>query len=93
MEPTRRLYTCSQVSFMCAYPIRSILKPFVRIDSLNVRDDTEIDWKLIPDADWNLWSAHTLQRRWLTLKKGVKGYEEMTHQGGPLVLPYILSPV
>jgi Myb-like DNA-binding protein REB1 len=52
-----------------------------RVDSLNVRDDTEIDWKLIPDADWNLWSAHTLQRRWLTLKKGVKGYEEMTHQG------------
>lgn len=51
-----------------------------KVDSLNVRDDTEIDWKLIPDADWNLWSAHTLQRRWLTLKKGVKGYEEMTHQ-------------
>ncbi|KAF8914185.1 hypothetical protein CPB84DRAFT_1811578 [Gymnopilus junonius] len=51
-----------------------------KIDSLNVRDDTEIDWKLIPDADWNLWSAHTLQRRWLTLKKSVKGYEDMTHQ-------------
>ncbi|CAA7260050.1 unnamed protein product [Cyclocybe aegerita] len=51
-----------------------------KVDSLNVRDDTEIDWKLISDADWNLWSAHTLQRRWLTLKKSVKGYEEMTHQ-------------
>ncbi|KAF8204710.1 hypothetical protein BJ912DRAFT_840406 [Pholiota molesta] len=51
-----------------------------KVDSLNVRDDTEIDWKLIPDPDWNLWSAHTLQRRWLTLKKGVKGYEDMTHQ-------------
>ncbi|KAF9481820.1 hypothetical protein BDN70DRAFT_802572 [Pholiota conissans] len=51
-----------------------------KVDSLNVRDDTEIDWKLIPDQDWNLWSAHTLQRRWLTLKKGVKGYEDMTHQ-------------
>ncbi|KDR83959.1 hypothetical protein GALMADRAFT_55649 [Galerina marginata CBS 339.88] len=51
-----------------------------KIDSLNVRDDTEIDWKLIADPDWNLWSAHTLQRRWLTLKKGVKGYEDMTHQ-------------
>ncbi|PPQ77681.1 hypothetical protein CVT25_011116 [Psilocybe cyanescens] len=51
-----------------------------KIDSLNVRDDTEIDWKLIPDPDWNLWSAHTLQRRWLTMKKGIKGYEDMTHQ-------------
>jgi len=51
-----------------------------KIDSLNVRDDTEIDWKTIPDADWNLWSAHTLQRRWFTLKRSVKGYETMTHQ-------------
>ncbi|KAF9534704.1 hypothetical protein CPB83DRAFT_866090 [Crepidotus variabilis] len=51
-----------------------------KVDSLNVRDDTEIDWKLISDPDWNLWSAHTLQRRWLTLKKSVKGYEDMTHQ-------------
>jgi hypothetical protein len=48
---------------------------------MNVRDDTEIDWKLIPDPDWNLWSAHTLQRRWLTLKNSVKGHEDMTHQG------------
>jgi len=52
-----------------------------RVDSLSVRDDTEIDWKLMADPDWNLWSAHTLQRRWLTLKKSVKGYEDMTHQG------------
>ncbi|KAH9482558.1 DNA-binding protein REB1 [Psilocybe cubensis] len=42
-----------------------------KIDSLNVRDDTEIDWKVIPDPDWNLWSAHTLQRRWLTMKKEI----------------------
>jgi len=54
---------------------------FFRIDSMNVRDDTEIDWKVIPDPDWNLWSAHTLQRRWLTLKNSVKGHEDMTHQG------------
>jgi len=51
-----------------------------KIDSLNVRDDTEIDWKTISDADWNLWSAHTLQRRWFTLKRSVKGHENMTHQ-------------
>jgi hypothetical protein len=48
---------------------------------MNVRDDTEIDWKTLPDTDWNLWSAHSLQRRWLTMKRGIKGYEDMTHQG------------
>ncbi|KAF8450523.1 hypothetical protein L210DRAFT_3520708 [Boletus edulis BED1] len=51
-----------------------------KVDSLKVRDDTEIDWKTLPDPDWNLWSAHSLQRRWLTMKRSIKGYEEMTHQ-------------
>ncbi|KAF6762096.1 nucleolar protein [Ephemerocybe angulata] len=51
-----------------------------KVDSLNVNDDTEIDWKTLPDPDWNLWSAHTLQRRWLTMKRSIKGHEEMSHQ-------------
>ncbi|EGO27866.1 hypothetical protein SERLADRAFT_462034 [Serpula lacrymans var. lacrymans S7.9] len=51
-----------------------------KVDSLNVRDDTEIDWKTLPDTDWNLWSAHSLQRRWLTMKRSIKGFEDMTHQ-------------
>ncbi|KAI0940048.1 hypothetical protein AcV5_001259 [Taiwanofungus camphoratus] len=50
-----------------------------KIDSLNVRDDTEIDWKQLPDEHWNIWSAHSLQRRWLTMKRGIKGHEEMSH--------------
>jgi hypothetical protein len=54
---------------------------FHRVDSLNVRDDTEIDWKTLPDPGWNFWSAHSLQRRWLTLKRSIKGFEEMTHAG------------
>ncbi|KAJ7180287.1 hypothetical protein C8R43DRAFT_870256 [Mycena crocata] len=49
------------------------------IDSLNVRDDTEIDWKSIQDSQMNLWSAHSLQRRWLTMKRGIKGFEDMSH--------------
>ena len=57
-----------------------------RVDSLNVRDDTEIDWKLLPDENWNVWSAHALQRRWLTMKRSIKGHEEMSH-AGTLVLP------
>ncbi|KAM6496056.1 hypothetical protein JOM56_008762 [Amanita muscaria] len=51
-----------------------------KIDSLEVNDDTEIDWKTIPDPAWNLWSAHILQRRWLTMKRGVPNYENMSHQ-------------
>jgi len=50
-----------------------------KVDSLNVRDDSEIDWKLLPDEHWNSWSAHSLQRRWLTMKRGIKGFEEMSH--------------
>lgn len=53
----------------------------VRVDALKVRDDTEIDWKTLPDVEWNLWSAHSLQRRWLTMKRSIKGYEDMTHHG------------
>lgn len=52
-----------------------------RVDSLGVRDDTEIDWKTLSDPDWNLWSAHSLQRRWLTMKRSIKGYENMSHAG------------
>ncbi|KAI0774595.1 hypothetical protein C8Q74DRAFT_1199696 [Fomes fomentarius] len=50
-----------------------------KVDSMNVRDDTEIDWKLLPDENWNIWSVHSLQRRWLTMKRSIKGYEEMSH--------------
>ncbi|KAJ4001808.1 hypothetical protein F5050DRAFT_1721546 [Lentinula boryana] len=51
-----------------------------KLDSLRVRDDTEIDWKTLADDDWNIWSAHVLQRRWLSMKRSVKGYEEMPIQ-------------
>lgn len=64
-------------------PCKVMLTFFLRIDSLNVRDDTEIDWKQLPDEHWNIWSAHSLQRRWLTMKRGIKGHEEMSHAGMP----------
>ena len=60
---------------------KRILRLLNRVDSMNVRDDTEIDWKLLPDENWNIWSAHSLQRRWLTMKRGIKGFEEMSHAG------------
>ncbi|KAI3612161.1 nucleolar protein [Moniliophthora roreri] len=49
-----------------------------KLDSLNVRDDSEIDWKTLGDEDWNHWSAHVLQRRWFTMKKSIKGHEDMS---------------
>ncbi|KAL0573974.1 RNA polymerase I enhancer binding protein [Marasmius crinis-equi] len=49
-----------------------------KLDSLNVRDDSEIDWRSLGDEDWNHWSAHALQRRWFTMKKSIKGHEEMS---------------
>lgn len=52
-----------------------------RVAAQNVNDDSEIDWKKLIDDDWNLWSAHTIQRRWMTLKRSVKGHEDMSHQG------------
>ncbi|ETW83814.1 hypothetical protein HETIRDRAFT_46989 [Heterobasidion irregulare TC 32-1] len=51
-----------------------------KVHSLNVRDDSEIDWKTLPDANWNFWSAHILQRRWQTMKRGIRGYEDMSHE-------------
>ncbi|KAG6911243.1 hypothetical protein DXG01_003110 [Tephrocybe rancida] len=51
-----------------------------KVGALDVNDDTEIDWKLLPDPVWNLWSPHHLQRRWLTMKRGIKGYEDLSHQ-------------
>ncbi len=64
-------------------PLRTCcrLQSVCRVDSMNVRDDTEIDWKLLPDENWNIWSAHSLQRRWLTMKRSIKGFEEMSHAG------------
>ncbi|EIN10900.1 hypothetical protein PUNSTDRAFT_65638 [Punctularia strigosozonata HHB-11173 SS5] len=50
-----------------------------KVDSLNIRHDTEIDWKTLIDPSWNLFSAHSLQRRWGTMKKSIKGWEQMTH--------------
>ncbi|KAF7792820.1 hypothetical protein EIP86_003920 [Pleurotus ostreatoroseus] len=50
-----------------------------RIDSLHVHDDTEIDWKKLPDEHWNSWSPHALQRRWVCMKRSIKGHEDMTH--------------
>ncbi|KAJ3558308.1 hypothetical protein NM688_g996 [Phlebia brevispora] len=63
-----------------------------KIDSLNVHDDTEIDWKKLPDEHWNVWSPHSLQRRWLCMKRSIKGYEDMSHAGKHALPLELVSP-
>ncbi|KIP08350.1 hypothetical protein PHLGIDRAFT_104482 [Phlebiopsis gigantea 11061_1 CR5-6] len=73
---------CTQIKNEGSKPRWSQLDAYIlvhKIDSLKVNDDSEIDWKKLPDEHWNIWSAHTLQRRWLTMKRSVKGYEDMSH--------------
>nr|GAT60000.1 nucleolar protein [Mycena chlorophos] len=49
-----------------------------RVAAQPIQHETEIDWTALPEGTWNLWSNHILQLHWFTLKKGVKGYEDMT---------------
>lgn len=58
----------------------------VRLASLSINDDTEVDWKMLNDEDWNLWSAHQLQRRFRALKRSIKGHESMSFHGEYSVL-------
>jgi len=51
-----------------------------KVAALNVRDDSEIDWKRLPDNDWNLHSAHIIQRRWRALVSAIKDHEQMPFQ-------------
>lgn len=84
MESDGRVYPGTQVRLVWRLLFVFLLlnaRAVCRVDSMNVRDDTEIDWKLLPDEHWNLWSAHSLQRRWLTMKRGIKGFEDMSHAG------------
>lgn len=48
---------------------------------MNVADDSEIDWKLLLDGGWNLWSPHILQKRWMNMKKSIVGHEDMPFHG------------
>ena len=39
-----------------------------RIASLDVDSESDIDWKLLCDPMWNMWSSHFLQSKWRNLK-------------------------
>jgi hypothetical protein len=48
---------------------------------MGVNDESEIDWKLLSDEDWNLWSAHQLQRRFKYLLNAIDGHDKMQYPG------------
>lgn len=48
-----------------------------KIATMEVADESEIDWKLLIDDGWNLWSPHVMQKRWLSMKKRIEGHETM----------------
>ena len=43
-----------------------------RLDSLQLTDEDEIAWKLLPDSHWNWWSPHVLHKRWGSMKNRAK---------------------
>jgi hypothetical protein len=51
-----------------------------RVDSLNIRHDSEINWASFWDKDWTF-SAHVVQKKWRLLQATIPGWETMTHSG------------
>jgi hypothetical protein len=54
---------------------------YARLDSLNIHDETEIDWKALPHSGWDFWSVRELKRRWTFMKAAVENAEDKTYQG------------
>lgn len=47
---------------------------------MDLMDESDIDWKLCKDEEWDIWSPHVLQKRWNHLKTSVEGYESMSYR-------------
>ncbi len=70
-----------------------------RIASLDVDEETGIDWKSLNDSSWDMWSCHILQQKWRWLKAS-SNTDGMSHRGEymtyilhtfcTLISPYIL---
>jgi hypothetical protein len=58
-----------------------------RIASLDLDEETDIDWKNLKDASWNRWSSHSLKQRWKSLKASINN-DGMSHRGEYMI--YIL---
>ncbi|KAG8867075.1 RNA polymerase I enhancer binding protein [Serendipita sp. 405] len=48
-----------------------------KLATIDISNEKDINWRLLLDDGWDIWSPHDLQRRWATMKKSVVGYEQM----------------
>ena len=68
--------TCCVCVLLIVVPARHLV---YRIASLNVDEETDIDWGSLNDPSW-MWSRHSLQRRWRGLKASLVS-DSMSHRG------------
>ena len=52
-----------------------------RIASLNLDDESDIDWKSLGDSSWNMWSSHFLRQKWRQLRASYNANDVMCHRG------------
>lgn len=52
-----------------------------RIASLDVDNESDIDWKNLSNSTWNMWSGHFLQQKWRQLKASCNANGVMCHRG------------
>jgi hypothetical protein len=74
------VYSSEEVS-MQSVVTRSLCSILLRVSSLDVRDESEIDWNTLRGTDLDNWSAHILQRRWTKLKAAITDFEDKSHEG------------
>jgi len=53
----------------------------LRIASLDVNDESDIDWKSLSDPGWNMWSGHYLHQKWRSLKASCNDESIVRHHG------------
>jgi len=61
-----------------------------KIDSLNLDDESDIDWKSLGDPTWNMWSTHSLRQKWRQLKASYKADGVMCHRS---VIRHLMTQV
>ncbi|KAF8260200.1 hypothetical protein EI94DRAFT_1706477 [Lactarius quietus] len=52
-----------------------------KIASLDLDNDSDIDWKSLSDPSWNMWTGHHLQQKWRWLKASYNADRVTCHRG------------
>ena len=53
----------------------------LRIASLDVNDENDVDWESLSDPEWNMWSGRYLQQKWRLLKASCNDESIVCHRG------------